>query len=63
MKKIIIAVSLFLTLFTYCQTAEEYLKKGVSKVDLNDHQGAIADYSKAIEINLKKIFFFICIYC
>ena len=35
------------------QSADDYLKRGNAKSDLKDYQGAIADYSKAIEINPK----------
>ena len=33
------------------QSADDYLKRGNTKSDLKDCQGAIADYNKAIEIN------------
>ena len=34
----------------YSQTSEEFYKKGNSKWDLKDYQGAILDYTKAISI-------------
>lgn len=52
-KTVIIIILLFLTSLSYSQTAEEYFQRGVSKVNLENYQGAIADYSKAIEINPK----------
>ena len=33
-----------------CQTAEEYLNRGVSKANLQNDKGAIADYTKSIEL-------------
>ena len=35
----------------YCQTADDYYNRGLSKYDLQDYRGAISDYSKAIELN------------
>ena len=32
-------------------TAETYLNKGISKQKLNDYQGAIVEYTKAIKLN------------
>jgi tetratricopeptide (TPR) repeat protein len=32
-------------------TAETYLNKGISKQNLNDYQGAIVEYTKAIKLN------------
>ena len=49
MKKI-----LFLLMFPvlcFGQTAEEYEKSGRKKLNLEDYKGAIADYTKAIELN------------
>ena len=50
MKKLIL-VLLFVPLVCFGQTAEVYYNSGVSKVDLKDYYGAIADYSKAIELD------------
>mgnify|MGYP003956739681 CR=1 FL=1 len=33
------------------QSAGDYLNRGVTKYRLRDYQGAIADYTRAIEIN------------
>lgn len=35
----------------YSQTADEYYKRGLAKSNLQDYRGAIADYTKAIELN------------
>lgn len=32
-------------------TAADYLHRGIARYDKGDHDGAIADYTKAIEIN------------
>lgn len=42
-----------MTLTSFSQTAQEYSNKGSEKAKLQDYQGAIADYNKAIEINPK----------
>ena len=36
---------------TKLQTAEEYFYRAYKKAELKDHKGAIADYTKAIELN------------
>jgi tetratricopeptide (TPR) repeat protein len=51
MKKLLLIVILLATSLSYCQTAEEYLKRGIYKDSLRDDKGAIADYTKAVEIN------------
>ena len=51
MKKLLFIVLVFISSFSYCQTAEEYFNKAFNKAELKDFQGAIADYNKAIEIN------------
>ena len=51
MKKLLIIIIVFVTSLSYCQTAEEYFERGNSKYDLQDYQGAIADYSKAIQLD------------
>jgi tetratricopeptide (TPR) repeat protein len=47
-------IYLIFTLFSisncYSQTADVYYNRGNSKHQLEDYSGAIADYSKAIEI-------------
>jgi tetratricopeptide (TPR) repeat protein len=51
MKKILLLVLIFVTSVSYCQTAEEYFNKAYGKNEIKDYQGAIEDYTKAIEIN------------
>ena len=53
MKNLLLIIIVFVTSLSYCQTAEEYFKRGVSKFNLKDYQGAIEDITKAIEINPK----------
>ena len=50
MKKLLYLL-LLLSFASFSQTAEEYSKRGIVKDNLKDYYGAIADYSKAIEIN------------
>ena len=45
------AAVLLSTQAAHAQSAEDYVKRGNSKYRLRDYQGAIADYTKAIEIN------------
>jgi tetratricopeptide (TPR) repeat protein len=51
MRKLLLIMIVFVTSLSYCQTAEEYYNRGISKAKLQDYQGAIADYFKAIELN------------
>jgi tetratricopeptide (TPR) repeat protein len=37
----------------YAQTVDEYFSKGNDKFKLQDYNGAISDYDKAIELNPK----------
>ena len=52
MKKMIICL-LFISIsfFAISQTAEDYNNRGSAKGNLQDYKGAIADYTKAIELN------------
>ena len=50
MKKLLYLI-LLITSFSYGQTAEEYFDRGYTKHKLKDYERAIADYTKAIEIN------------
>ena len=50
-KLLLIIVLISLGLAATAQTAEEYYFRGNSKDDLEDYYGAIADYTKSIEIN------------
>ena len=52
MKKLIILFVAYFSLTTaYSQTAREYFDMGNSKANLEDYRDAIADYTKAIEID------------
>ena len=51
MKKLLLIFIVFVTSLSYCQTAEEYFNRGMSKDSLKDRRGAIDDYTKAIELN------------
>ena len=51
MKSILIAITLLVSGLAYGQTAKEFVTRAQDKVDLGDYRGAIADYSKAIELN------------
>ena len=50
MKKLIILL-LFIPLVSFGQTAEEYYQSGYDKDEAGDYNGAIADYTKVIELN------------
>ena len=50
MKKLLL-VLLFVPLVSFGQSDEEFYNSGRSKDNLNDYKGAIADYTKAIELN------------
>jgi uncharacterized protein (TIGR02145 family) len=49
MKKLLF-ILLTLSLNSFGQTAEEYYNKGISKFNIKDYTGAIADYNKAIQL-------------
>lgn len=51
MKYVFMIFALILSLFSFEQKEEDYYSSGIKKSDLKDHQGAIADYSKAIEFD------------
>ena len=52
--QLILIATFFVVSFAHSQTAEEYYKRGVHKSNyLEDYRGAIADLSKAIELNPK----------
>ena len=54
MKKLLFLIFSCLLFFSsYCQTAEEFYHRGKAKDSLQDYRGAIADYSKVIELNPK----------
>ena len=53
MKKLVLlfTLALLFSFVSFGQTAKEYNKRGVSKNQLRDYYGAIADYTKAIELD------------
>ena len=51
MKKILFTLALLISFVSFGQTADEYFDSGYDKDNLKDYYGAIADYTKAIEIN------------
>lgn len=44
-------VFILIAILTACQSSKEYNDSGLAKFRLKDYRGAIADYSKAIELN------------
>jgi len=50
MKKLLLLL-LFVPLISFGQTAESYNESGLEKNELKDYKGAIADYTKAIELD------------
>ena len=55
MKRLLILFIFFFSYTTYSQTAEEYYIKGVEKAGNGDYEGAITDWTKAIEIDPKYV--------
>ena len=51
MKKILFTLALLISFSSFGQTAEEYVNSGNQKDDAKDYNGAISDYTKAIELN------------
>jgi len=51
MKKILFTLALLISFSSFGQTAEQYFEMGNEKQDNFDYNGALADYTKAIEIN------------
>jgi tetratricopeptide (TPR) repeat protein len=51
MKSILIAIVLLVSGLANGQTTEEYFNRAIEKEKLEDYRGAIADYTKAIELN------------
>ena len=51
MKNILFTLALLISFSSFGQTAEEYFNSGYDKAQVKDYYGAIADYTKAIEIN------------
>ena len=53
MKNILFTIALLISFSSFGQTAEEYFNSGDQKDEAKDYYGAIADYTKAIELNPK----------
>ena len=54
MKNLIVTAVIILSASCeYGPSAEEYFNRGTAKAKLEDHRGAILDFSKAIELNPK----------
>ena len=51
MKNILFTLALLISFVSFGQTAEEYYNRGFSKGELKDYNGAISDYTKAIELD------------
>ena len=51
MKNILFTLALLISFSSFGQTAEEYFKSGLYKAYAKDYYGAIADYTKAIELD------------
>ena len=51
MKNILFTLALLISFVSFGQTADEYFDSGYDKAEAKDYYGAIADYTKAIEIN------------
>ena len=51
MKNFLFLLSVLLVSVSFGQTAEEYFNQANAKDDLKDYKGAIADYTKAIELD------------
>ena len=51
MKNILFTLALLISFSSFGQTAEEYFNSAIDKVQAKDYYGALADYTKAIEIN------------
>ena len=49
MKKLFLYAFLSFAISSYCQTAEDYFKSGLSKLRLEDHEGAIVEFTKFIK--------------
>ncbi len=53
MKILIISLLILFSHNLFSQTETDYFEIGNAKYDLEDHRGAVLDYTKAIEINTK----------
>ena len=51
MKKILFTLALLVSFNSFGQTSTEYFNRGYDKAEANDYNGAISDYTKAIELD------------
>ncbi|MDA9246903.1 hypothetical protein N9P25_01110 [Flavobacteriaceae bacterium] len=51
MKNILFTLALLISFVSFGQTADEYYDRGYDKIELKDNYGAIADFTKAIELD------------
>ena len=51
MKNILFTLALLISFNSFGQTAKEYFDNGIEKITNEDYYGAIADFTKAIEID------------
>ena len=51
MKNILFTLALLISFSSFGQTSAQYFKSGFDKFEAKDYYGAIADYTKAIELN------------
>ena len=47
----VMSITLIFPVLCFGQTAVEFFNSGIYKIDLKDYNGAIADFTKAIELN------------
>ena len=51
MKKILVSLALLVSFVSFGQSSEKYFLSAYEKAELMNYKEAIADYTKAIEIN------------
>lgn len=52
-KTFFLILALYAIVNCYSQTSKEFYKRGIIKDSLKDYKGAIDDYTKAIELDIK----------
>jgi tetratricopeptide (TPR) repeat protein len=55
MKNILFTLALLISFISFGQTADEYFDSGYDKAEAKDYYGAIADFTKAIELDPNKV--------
>ena len=51
MKNILYTLALLVSFSSFGQTTEDYFVSGYEKAEAKDYNGAVSDYTKAIELN------------